>query len=77
MFKERLRLRNQGQRGAARIIYFCGEDGDERTVHGLFLFVKSDQEYVHPKAIRDVMRSVGLFDPDESSVVRGPTKRER
>ena len=77
VFKERLRLRNQGQRGAARIIYFCDENGDERRVHGLFLFVKGDQEYVHLNEIRDAMKSEGLFEPDKSPLGRGGAQPEK
>ena len=63
VFKERLRLRNQGQRGAARIIYFC----DRHRVFALFLFVKSDQGYVPEKEMRDALNSAGLRERAESS----------
>ena len=73
IFKERLRLRNQGRRGAARIIYYC----DKRRVFGLFLFVKADQEDVSTKEIREALKSTGLLEPDESPHRRGSAPQEK
>ena len=77
VFKERLRFRNQGQRGGARVIYFCDEDCDERTVYGLFVFAKSIQEYVPPNEIRNAMKAAGLFEPDPSPHRRGGALPEK
>ncbi len=72
VFKERLRLRNQGRRGAARIIYFC----DSRRVCALFLFVKADREDVPAKEIRDALKAADLLGPDESPL-RGGARHGR
>lgn len=77
VYKQRVRLRNQGKRGAARIIYFCSENGEKRRVYGLFLFVKSDREDVHSASIRDAMKSEGLFELDESSPGQGDAQSEK
>ena len=72
VFKERLPLRNQGRRGAARIVYFC----DRRRVYALFLFVKGDQEYVPVKEIRDALKSTGLLERDEPPPCLGSPRPE-
>ena len=59
VFKERLRLSNQGQSGGARIIYYC----DSEQVIPLFLYVKSGQADVPAKEIRDALKAADLLGP--------------
>ena len=57
VFKARLRLRGKGQRGGARIIYFCSSD----RVLALFLYVKADQMDVPTKEIREALKSAHVL----------------
>ena len=57
VFKERLRLRDKGQRGGARIIYFCDSD----RVLALFLYVKASQTDVPTKEIREALKSARVL----------------
>ena len=58
VFKQRLRLSGQGQRGAARIVYYCDSD----RVLALFVYVKSGRDNVSPGEIRDALESAGLLE---------------
>ena len=69
MATHRLRLRNQGQRGANHL---C----DRHRVFALFLFVKADQGYVPEKEMRDALNSAGLLERAESSHRTGSPRVE-
>ena len=61
VFKERLRPRNRGSRGGARIIFYC----DDVYVVPLFLYMKSDREDVPPKEIISALKEIGLYRSDD------------
>ena len=63
VFKDRLAFGNRGQRGGARIIYYC----DAECVMAMFLYLKGEQEDVPVNEIWDALKQTGLYSAPEDS----------